>query len=211
MAIGDQISSKTLREFLGDSNAPDGYVYFSYDEPFVQIDLFKKYYILFWLGAVDLESLPSDFSNLARAISLDTPQPFKGSISIKRKCRATLDRDKFVEDKQPLEYRRGQQNLTLKKELSDFISPFAFTTTFVNLDLRTYFYGRELRLTFWGDTIFSPKPEKEMGITSNLPLSEAAKELLRRSSSINQTLSGLDFHHLMELIEYSVSGGGYYL
>lgn len=211
MAVGDQISSKTLREFLGDSDAPDGYVYFSYDEPFVQIDLFKKYYTLFWLGAVDLESLPGDFSNLARAISLDTPQTFKGSLSIKRKCRRTLDHDRFVEDNQPLEYHSGQQSLTNRKELSDFISPFALTTTFVNLDLRTYFYGREMRFTFWGDTTFSPKPEKEMGITSNLPISEAAKDLLKRSSSISQTLSGLDFDHLMEMIKDRVSGGGYYL
>lgn len=212
------VNWRTLRSFLNDPNAPEGQVYFIDDKPKLQIDLFARFYSVFWLGSADIGTSQDSFINLLdeakSAGSLfshsgDVSSVLRGFVSVV-KPRERGD-GRLIKQEEPMKYPTYEASVLLRRRLKVFLNAAeGQSATAIHIELKGSIRRREVRLALWADTPKSPKSDKEIGITSNLPFTDAFKTLLLQTSTAVNGLSAYDFDLLMYQLMSFVSNRGYY-
>ena len=222
----DALKSKTLREYLNDTEAPPGFVYFIDDEPVVQIDLFEEFYTLFWLGPTSLPTFIESFSHIVGDLKSSSPlidsiimsPAFEGSVSVVvDQIRPSMDppdtgppRARYKKEFQKIERSDTQSFDTLKDRLDNFVMPFLTYTVSVQSEVKTVFNNRDYQMSLWADTRQSKKVNKETGITSNLPLTNSLTELLEQTCPAAGRMSRPDFDLFMTEIRSKIADRRYY-
>lgn len=214
---------KPLTVFLNNEEAPPGYVYLINSQPAVQVDFFEKFYTLFWLGSITVESFLSYFIEIFNKVkprrSLLRPHPaFKGFISIVKKrhgvesAEQTNSSDKvlYSREYEPFIFYREADYLLLQDNVNTLTGPDISGVASILIELKAQYFNRELQFSLWADTNDSPKSEKEVGITSNLPLKSSTEDLLFRTSLIAKDMPRPECKQFFNLIRRDISQRGYY-
>jgi hypothetical protein len=221
-------TSKTLREFFNDAEAPPGFIYFIDDEPVVQIDLFEKFYTLFWLGPTSLTTFIESFSHIVSDLKNSSPlidsiligPAFEGSVSVVvNQLRRSIDRPEMGTGTPRARYKKELQTIersdtqtfdTLKNRLNNFVTPFLSDIVSIQSEVKTKFNNRDYEISLWADTQQSKKKNKETGITSNLPITNSLTELLENTCPTAKAMPRLDFDVFMSEIRSKIADRGYY-
>ena len=220
--------SRTLTEFLNDPESPPGFVYFIDNEPAVQLDLFEKFYTLFWLGPTSPNKFISSFSHIVDDVKSGPPFDQSPTITPAFEGFASVVVDRWAgsmafpepqKRPKPARYRRNSQAVgpsdtqsvyRLKERLYAFVEPFTSDAVSVQCDLKATFNNRDYHISLWADTAKSKKDNKETGITSNLPLTESLVSLLSQTCPAASQLPQSDLDLLMRGIRSDISDRRYY-
>lgn len=222
------IRSSTLTEFLNDSEAPPGFVYFMDDEPIIQIDLFEDFYTLFWLGPTSPETFISSFAHIVDDVKGGQPftrfptitPAFEGFASVVvDQWRPSTVLPPPQQGRRRARYKREIQGVgpsdtqsvyALKDHLYAFVEPFFSYTVSIQCDLKATFNNRDYQLSLWADTEESKKGNKETGVTLNLPLTESLTELIAQTCPAAGQMPRSDFDLLVRGIRGDISDRRYY-
>ena len=231
---GDGFKSKTLKEFFNDTEAPSGFVYFLNDEPVMQIDLFEKFYTLFWLGPTNPQTLINFFSDILSELKNSSPiinsifssPALAGSVSvivdqgslIVESERFTdpptagpqTPRSRYKKEVQTLNWFDALGSDLLTRRLYNFITHFRTSAVSILCEVKTASNNRDYEVSLWADTQRSEKTDKETGITSNFPLTNSLMELVQETCPAARAMLQSDFDVFMSEIRSQIADRRYY-
>lgn len=223
----DDITSKSLREFYKEQEAPPGFVYFIAGEAAMQIHFFEEFFTLFWLGPTSLPMFIETFSHIVRDVrfgspflGVPTPDPlvFEGSVFVVVDQLQSTEGHPDRERRRPrywkaVEKIRGVDTESfdsLKKRLDGFVESFRWNKVAIQTEVKTKFNKRDYLVSLWTDTPQSEKKNKETGLTSNLPLTNSLTELVEKTCPAARKMAPADFNDFMTEIRSKIADRRYY-
>lgn len=208
MHLEHPISSKTLKDFWADIEAPNGYVFFLDQQPFLQVHFFKTCYTIFVHGSIDngaahhflgnllylfddIERVSQKIDNFLVEVSISTNNGhkflFKEDLNFK-KSPSSVDRIMH-----PYYHHTPPYGISPLYLIERYAFEYQLPATSININMTLKFKQDKnektkspniLEVAYWLDTDVSKKIDKDYGLTT--------------SSSILQLIEPLTYNRILD-------------
>jgi len=167
----------SVRQFLEDQAAPDGFVYTWEDRPFAQVEVSDQDYTLFWLGTADARTIATFARLIAEnaARFLGTQRDILWSVDV-----AAFDKPdasaKYQLSEEPVV--RDVSSIRLLDSIGLIYRKYPGASAYY-VSLESEWRGKPLLIDLWADSPESRSSQPEVGLTSPVPLAAPALELFK--------------------------------
>lgn len=205
------IQKRSLRDFLEDASAPDGWVY-SWAGPndtthraFLQVERLEREYTIFWLGKCVGESI----AGIAARAASDANDSMRnrgyarlGSWSVSMTYTQKGEAQKYdrVEPLPRNQITTPRLFDSIFQVLKPSVQALAFHVSLVSDDR-----PNPTSIEVWGDSVDSLRNDAEVGATANIPLASSFLQFFHNTSELAGVIPDLEDFFYKELLPHMES------